>query len=277
MNIELLNRRLYNDLELIQERYRDTGKIDLTIINDSIEEIVKGAENCQEMINNRKKLSDEEFYQKLLTFAWISMWDWDEKDSNNVVELANKQKYEGETTIETTMTVVHQMREGHGRDFSYWNEEQGINYKILYTSDFKKDWNHLYTKEEIQKLIDEKKILILESSERSIECKVSFPKEKYYPFEEALGHYNKLYLLFDPKSKYYPFTLKYIRKNLGTKRLQQMLKEHLEHFDSELEEIMSVDINEFVRDVKSDNEMTYQEEYEKRDFAKRLNKVRGNN
>lgn len=270
MYIELIKKNLYWEMREILDEYEDGRKVDYTQMNESVEELLHGAESCKEMINNRRNISDIDFYRRLKEFACIS--GWDEYDCYNVLEMAYNTKFAGYATINTTMHAVVQKREGHGRDFSWWDEEVGINFKILYTKDFKVDYEHFYTIEEIKKLIAEKKILLVSEEERSLaweNCK----KQKYQRFEYAYDDYNMKHEFFDETGKFYKYTLKYIRKKLNSRQLKKLYSEHIDHVEDEVYEATDG------RNYGSDSTWVhvakdYSKEFEKCGYAKRLTRLK---
>ena len=146
MNFQLDLKNLFWEMREAVDKHENGEKVDFTEMNHGIEQLLHGAENCKEMINNRRKISDKDFYSMLNEFAYIS--DWDDYDCHNVLEMAYNTKFAGYATIQTAMHTVVQKNEGHGRDFSWWNEEIGVNFKILCTEDFEVDYEHFYTIEE---------------------------------------------------------------------------------------------------------------------------------
>ena len=138
MYIELVRQMLFWEMREAVERRENGEKVDFTEVNQRIEQLLHGAENCQEMINNRRKISDKDFYSMLNEFAYIG--GWDDYDCYNVLEMAYNTKFAGYATINTTMHATVQKTEGHGRSFDWWDEEIGVNFRILYTEDFEVDY-----------------------------------------------------------------------------------------------------------------------------------------
>ena len=200
MNIELSRQNLLWEMSVAVDNHVNGEKIDFNTLNNRMEQLLHGAENCLEMIDNRKKLSDEEFYKKLLEFAYIN--DWNEYDCFRVLEIAYNMKFDGEALIKTTMHTADQKTEGHGRNFSWWNQEVGVDFRIFYTKDFEVDYEHYYTIEEIKKLIAEKKILIVSEEERNLAWEEdNYKKEKYQRFDYAYDEYNMEHRFFDETGK----------------------------------------------------------------------------
>ena len=272
MNIELSRQNLFWEMRETVDNHVNGEKIDFNTLNNRMEQLLHGAENCLEMIDNRKNLSDEEFYKKLLEFAYIN--DWNEYDCFLVLEIAYNMKFDDEALIKTTMHTVAQKTEGHGRDFSWWNQEVGVDFRIFYTKDFEVDYEHYYTIEEIKKLIAEKKILIVSEEERNLAWEEdNYKKEKYQRFDYAYDEYNMEHRFFDETGKFYKYTLKYIRRELNTKKLKKLYFKHLDHLEHEVYEATDG------RNYGSDSSWThvakeYSKEFEECGYAKRLTRLK---
>lgn len=272
MNIELINQSLFWEMSEAVDNHVNGEKINFNTLNNGMEQLLHGAENCLKMIDNRKNLSDEEFYKKLLEFAYIN--DWNEYDCFRVLEIAYNMKFDGEALIKTTMHTVVQKTEGHGRDFSWWNEEVGIDFRIFYTKDFEVDYEHFYTTEEIKKLIAEKKILIVSEEERSLAWEEdNYKKEKYQRFDYAYDDYSMKHEFFDETGKFYKYTLKYIKKKLNSRQLKKLYSEHLDHVEGEVYE--ATDGRNYGSDSSwAHTAKEYSKEFEKCGYAKRLTRLK---
>ncbi len=269
MNVELNKRRLDGTMHEIVFESSHVEKNDFTQLNYVIEELLNGAESCKKMIDNRRKMSDEVFYSMLRKFAFIN--GWNDYDCYNVIELAYGMKFVGVTEIATAMHTVVQKTEGHGRSFDWWNEEVGINFIILYTEDFKAIPSHVYTIKELEDLIAEKKIVLVSKKERNlyIGADRNYPKEEYKKFDYAYDDYRKDNEFFGNDGKFYKYTLKYIRKNLNSKKLRELFYEHLEHVDNQVYEATESNENEYWNSIAK----AYSKEFEERGYAKRLAKL----
>ena len=233
MNVSLKYKILYWKLEESARNFYDAGKINFSEINSGVEELIDGAESCLTMIYDRSMLTDEQFYEMLLKFAYI--YDWNGYDCSCVLGLAHNLEFIGEAVIKTTMHANIQNTEGHGRDFSWWNEEIGIDFRILYTKDFTVDYDHFYTIEEIKKLIDTKQIIIICEENRNLAWeKSNYKKEEYQEFDYAYDDYSMKYVFFNKNGKFYPYTLKYIRSIINEKTLLELFKDHLDHSRREI-------------------------------------------
>ena len=273
MNVELTEKNLYWEVEGAARDFYDGEKMDFSEINSGVEELIGGAESCMKMISDRKNLTNKEFYDMLLKFAYIT--DWNDYDCYKVLELAYNMKFVSDAVIKTTMHAVFQKTEGHGRDFSWWDEEVGIDFKVVYTKDFKVDYEHAYSVEEIKRLIDEKKIVIISEEERSLAWdKKNYKKEGYQRFDNAYDDYSMKHRFFDETGKFYPYTLRYIRSRVNKKELLKLFKEHLEHANREIYDATHKSCwngEHFKKAVEQ-----YSGEFKKQGYAKRLTKLNSN-
>ena len=107
---------LYSEMLEVVRNYKDGKNNDFTQVNYVIEQLLNGAESCKKMIDNRKKIHNNDFYIMLNEFAHIT--NWNENDRYQVIELAYNFKIAGEAILPTSMKRIVQKSEGHGRDFS---------------------------------------------------------------------------------------------------------------------------------------------------------------
>lgn len=270
MDIELNEQSAWFEMKEATEKCNNGEKIDFTRVNYIMEQLLYGAECCKEMITNRENLSDEDFYVMLNQFAYVS--GWDELDCYNVLEIAYNMKFVDEAVIKTTMHTNVQKTEGNGSDYSWWNEEVGIDFKIIYTKDFDVDYEHFYTAEEIKKLINEKKIVIISREERDlISDEENYKKEDYQMFDDAFDDYSMQYEFFNEGGKFYKYTLMYIKKQLTAEKLKTLFSNHLEHTSSEVCDIIGDNGNRSDFGVYIAKE--YLKEFQNNGYAKRLKKL----
>lgn len=198
--------------------------VELNVLSNNdinIEKVFNDAENCLQLIIGGNNLSDEEYCTSVSKFASIS--DWNEHDYYNVIELVSNQKFEGVGTIMTTMLITQNK---YGCD-----NEQSVNLKVLYAEGVE-IFGTRYTIEEIQKMLREKKIVIIDEELSDIVLKDFVPQE-YYRFEHAYN--NKVHDFFEKNGKYYPFTLKYVSRKFDKKVLCDFFRELFINASNELE------------------------------------------
>lgn len=273
MNIKIIGQSLFNEMQDVVDSYENKEKISFTSVNNGIEKLLHGAECCKEMTYNGDKISDKNFYSMLKEFAYIS--DWNDFDFYNVLELAYNMKFDKVAVIKTRMHAITDKVEGRGKDFSWWKEEVGIDFKVLCTYGFSVDCNHVYSTEEIKKLINEKKIVIVSQEERSLALdKQNYEKEKYEKFATAYNSYNIKQEFFSEDGKYYKYTLKYIRKMLDKEKLNSLFSEHLKHTEYEIMD--AVDSSNYESDSWKTVSKEYSKEFENKGYAKKLSRLTSN-
>ena len=229
-------------------------------INQEFEKYFKGIENCYDLINNRKAYSDEEFFYKLSSFAYVV--DWNDEDRIKILNLYYKKKFTNECKIYTTMHEIRYKERCTKKGCDCWQENDGIDLKILYTKDVEIDIKHVYTVDEIKKMVEEKRIVILYEIERpylfydgkylSVPSNPKLNREDYYKFEYVCdvgekGYWNNYHdsyekAFMNPKSRFYPYTLKYIRTCADKRKLISLYKNSLNNAKEALEDIRYDDI-----------------------------------
>ena len=126
--------------------------------------------------------------------------------------------------------------------------------------------------EEIKKLIDEKKIIIICEEERNLAWdKEDYEEEEYQRFDYAYDDYNMEHSFFSKEGKFYPYTLKYIRSRVNKKELSKLFKEHLEHSNREIYE--ATHKSSWTEDHFKKVAEEYSQEFKNQGYAKRLKKL----
>ena len=112
------------------------------------------------------KLTDKELYELLSKVYGISL---DDEDYLKMLSMYNNKKYTFIHRIPTTMTFKDRANEGHGRDFSWWEQLYQVYYLAATSDTFEFDYNKTYSKEEIKKLTADKNIVLLKREEEAID------------------------------------------------------------------------------------------------------------
>ena len=254
MNISLKCRDLFWEIEESIMNYYDCNKNNFAKINAGVEELIAGAEACLKLVQDNN-LSNEEFYNLLLKFAYID--NWTTEDYYHVIALSNNIKVSSVDIIKTTM---------------HKNNEIGINFKILSSDDFINNHEYFYSIDTIKKLIKNKKIILISEEERIIiNSKDEYNPEEYVSFALSFNKDSIKKDFFTKNGKYYGFTLKYIRNSLNKKKLLELYRTHLMHTNCEIDAITnkkSWNDDNFKRLVKE-----YKSQYKKKDYNSRLTKL----
>lgn len=101
-----------------------------------------------------KNLSDIEFFD-----LYKSFYRW---DNDAIIAKCNKDVFANpkKSILKTNDVVSYINSEGSRRDFSWWTEWRNAAYVVLTNSDFQPE-DRIYTKQEIEKLVKEKKMIVL--------------------------------------------------------------------------------------------------------------------
>ena len=274
MNIELLNKQLYWEFANLVDAYKHGEEIDFTEMKYKVDQLLQSAESCKAMIENRKKIKNQEFYDMLNEFAFIT--EWNDYDCYRVIELAYNKKFEG-SILKTTMHRMSNMDDSNKKNNEYCDQVVGVNYKVLCDKDYRIKYEHMFTKEDVQNLIDYNLIVILKEEERRLShSKPDYKPEKYQEFECAYDKYSMQYEFFHENGKFYPYTLRYIRKQATNKKLKELFKEHLKHINYEIDDITN---KQEWNDSPSCDYITEEcaKKFEEAGFTKRLVKLNENN
>lgn len=202
-----------------------------------VEKYLSISEKILEGLNDKnKKISDQEFLKSLEQLFFIYL---DEEKYLELFSEAFHKKFIGYTRINTNVLINDQKTEGHGKNFSWWIQRYRLIYKVMYTKDAQIDEKHYYTNSEIEKLINENKIIIVDVDSEYWDNMINSLKEKYKSFKSYIIDEENL----DKKSEYYKYVSEYIRNNIDipyTKKyiynflteLQRGVKKCLNHIES---------------------------------------------
>ena len=122
------------------------------------------------------KISGEEFYNILKKKYSIFL---DEGDYLNILSKKYKRKFDDIRRIYTKMTFECRVEEGHGRDFSWWNQEFQVYLNSAVARDVRNNYNKNYSKDKIRRLIENKDIVVFNYGSKEINGKPDFKKEEF--------------------------------------------------------------------------------------------------
>lgn len=153
-------------------------------------ELLKKIGNCDFNI-----LNDLEFYNLICEFYDIYL---DENDYFQMLAQYYNKEYIGIYTIRTTMTYKAMTTEGFHKSFDWWEQQYQVCYDIIGSNQFNYDYNKIYSKREIKRLIANKDIVIINEKAKAIDNHTSFSKQKYEPmpslnidFSDGSNHISK--------------------------------------------------------------------------------------
>lgn len=103
-----------------------------------------------------KNLSNEEFYDLISNFYKVYIT---KKEILDIVSKVSGVRYDKFERLKSRMAFKSLVTEGHGRDFSWWEETYEASWCVATLEGFKLDPEYNYSKEEIRELVRNKKIV----------------------------------------------------------------------------------------------------------------------
>ena len=103
-----------------------------------------------------KNLSNEEFYDLISNFYKVYIT---KKEILDIVSKVSGVRYDKFERLNSRMAFKSLVTEGHGRDFSWWEETYEAAWCVATLEGFKLDPEYNYSKEEIRELVKSKKIV----------------------------------------------------------------------------------------------------------------------
>lgn len=172
------------------EQQTEEFKKNIKIYIELLKELLKKIGNCDFNI-----LNDLEFYNLICEFYDIYL---DENDYFQMLAQYYNKEYIGIYTIRTTMTYKAMTTEGFHKSFDWWEQQYQVCYDIIGSNQFNYDYNKIYSKREIKRLIANKDIVIINEKAKAIDNHTSFSKQKYEPmpslnidFSDGSNHISK--------------------------------------------------------------------------------------
>ena len=220
--------------------------------------------------SNFKDLPDEEFFKLVSNFYSIYIG---KKDILNILSKVNGIEYNKIQKLNSTMTFKDIVSEGHGRDFSWWEETFQVIYIVATSNDLTlKQYCH-YSKEEIKQMVKKKQIV---SFGKYPKARGMDPKLPYKP--EEFGKIKMLNMSLDIESvdellegfdtsfdfsvltkdastfseEVYKNAVSLIRKRLNKKKVLNDCKEILLFLKENIDSINDVIKNEYFDDEKDE-------------------------
>ena len=187
---------------------------------ENLKMVISKAEELKNLIDNYNNFSDEEFFEKINRLGLNSILR--SSDYCNILSIANKKNYEGPINISTEFFVEIWEDYGSGKDRERVREKYDVNLQIIY-ADTDIDLVHIYTLSELNKLIQSKQIVILQSIR---DDNLYYGEKKYPKLKQA---YDDNYSKFLKKNgEYHKATIKYVRKENSVEKLMEIYDELIE-------------------------------------------------
>ena len=190
-----------------------------------------------------KDIPDKTFYTLVSHFYSIYLT---KGDILNIISRVKGIQYDRFEALNSRMVFKDIVREGHGRDFSWWEETFQVNYIVAVAEDFTIDPNHNYSKEDIEEMAKNKQIVAVDSYSKDIGMnpKLSFIKEEPTNVDidtlrlglgcDFLSEYDNIFQLdllenIDSEfaSKVYKTAISLIKKRLNKKKVLNECKQIL--------------------------------------------------
>lgn len=190
-----------------------------------------------------KDIPDKTFYNLISNFYSIYL---NNGDILNIISRVKGIQYDRFEALNSRMVFKDIVREGHGRDFSWWEETFQVNYIVAVAEDFAIDPNHNYSKEDIEEMAKNKQIVAVDSYSKDIGMnpKLSFIKEEPTNVDidtlrlglgcDFLSEYDNIFQLdllenIDSEfaSKVYKTAISLIKKRLNKKKVLNECKQIL--------------------------------------------------
>ena len=212
----------------IFETFRDALKKYINIIDDLVN-------------NDLRKLSDEEFYDLLCKVYSISLT---EEDYLKILSKKYNKKYNRFTEIGTFMTFNDIATEGHGRDFSWWEQLYQVRYIAAVSEDTEIEYDSVLRKKDIKKMVEDRSIVIVEIKSRPINNKLNI-NEKFenIPSIKLNCCYSNVPYGRMTSSIYkddnFSIVISMLRKKFTKKRILKDMKDYIEELRTEMEIVLS--------------------------------------
>lgn len=190
-----------------------------------------------------KDIPDKTFYNLVSNFYSIYLYNG---DILNIISRVKGIQYDRFEALNSRMVFKDIVSEGHGRDFSWWEETFQVNYIVAVAEDFTIDPNHNYSKEDIEEMAKNKQIVAVDSYSKDIGMnpKLSFIKEEPTNVDidtlrlglgcDFLSEYDNIFQLdllenIDSEfaSKVYKTAISLIKKRLNKKKVLNECKQIL--------------------------------------------------
>lgn len=240
-----------NRITLYEDTYEYVGVVGS---EKNFEKFKIKMENYIDIINKLinldiKKLSDQDFYELLKHIYCIGL---NKEDIIEILSKKNKKKYFNTYNINTTMTFEGIFEDGYSRDYSYCKQLFQICFNVivsekLYKNDSRRLCNsHLnpYTKDEINKMLDNNDIIIMKELVNPIINKdlINFKQESetIFPslnidFEDRLISYKLVNSKFMQDN--FELFVEMVRRIFTKKRILKDIKIYVEELQDDIDAI----------------------------------------
>ena len=234
-------------VSLIENTYAYTGRVSNKENAEEFKrQIQKYISALKEIVEaNFDTLSDKDLY-KLLTKVYDIYLD--KEDYLKIISKYNNKQYTSFHRIPTTITFYDTAKEGHGKNFSWWKQLYQVYYIAATSDDIEFDYNKIYSKEEIKKMLYVKNIVILQKETEPIEDNPNFKQEKFEPLPildidiKDYGNNMSQFVL----NNFYLFG-EVLREKFTRRKVLKDMKEFIEILNKEIKDVYSdAQSNEYI-------------------------------
>lgn len=176
-----------------------------------------------------KKMSNEDYYNLIKNIYNISLED---KDYLKIISKKMNKNCVRFSTINTTMTFTGIATEGRGRSFDHWDQLYQIKYDVAEFEDCKLKFNETLSKDKLRKMLDKKKIILIERHTVPIGDEPDFIEEKEEEFPVTWKC--RGYEIENSEKEEFDIIVDLIRKKITKKRILEDLKGYIEELKDEI-------------------------------------------
>ena len=228
------------DVKLEDSTYAYIGRTDEEDILKTFQKELKRNVNILENFINRnfENLSDDEFYNFISEVYSIILND---EDYLNIISKMKNNKYNRFMEIGTYMTFKDLASEGHGKSFDCWEQLYQVKYIIAVAEDTKIKYDSILTKKEIKNLIENNKIVIVQTKpepiynklqrNETIEVMPSIDLELDYSNGEATGCICK--------NNNFSYFVSLLRKKFTKKKILKDMRSYINELQEQINRILS--------------------------------------
>ena len=185
-------------------------------------------------------MSDKDFYELIKYFYYIKL---DESDYLEMISRKFGCRYTKIVTIPTTMVFDEMVEEGHRKSFSYWKQRFQVYLQVATNPDVIIN-NHVYTVEEIKKLLLDKSIVIVLKESRDLDKKLEL-EEDYKSVRKDIPsldvYINDMYSMNELSSRFilnnFELFVELLRSKFTKKKILSDMKKCLIILQAEMEEV----------------------------------------
>jgi len=209
------------------------------LFKSEVKKHLKNVENAHRLNYDLKTISDKEFFNIMNGIYHICLT---KDDYLKIFEKKYGKKYNYFDKIKTNMTYFNTMTSGHGKDFYWWKEKMQVTYFAAVSEDLNLEKDY-YTKDELEKLINEKSIVLVSRKDELKNKSLPVDNEeevKEFDFINIgmRNCYEQLNNYVHEKSYYINDIIPMLREEFDNKKLILDVKEYLNKLKYEINDFI---------------------------------------